>query len=56
MKMPKVPYPPRISLAKIPTPIQELKRISKELGGPRIFIKRDDLTGAPLSGNKVRTR
>jgi D-cysteine desulfhydrase len=47
-------YPPTVSLAALPTPIQHLKRLTKEFGGPEIFVKRDDLTGAPLSGNKVR--
>lgn len=46
--------PPRLSLALTPTPLQLLTRLSRELGGPRIWVKRDDLTGAVLSGNKVR--
>ncbi len=44
----------RISLASLPTPLQPLDRLSEKLGGPRIWIKRDDLTGTVLSGNKVR--
>ena len=47
-------YPPRIALARTPTPLQCLERLSKQLGGPRIWVKRDDLTGFGLSGNKVR--
>lgn len=47
-------YPSRLSLACTPTPLQALDRISKHLGGPRIWIKRDDLTGMLLSGNKIR--
>lgn len=47
-------YPSRLSLAQTPTPLQALNRISKHLGGPRIWIKRDDLTGMLLSGNKIR--
>lgn len=47
-------YPDRISLAQLPTPLQLLGRLSKRLGGPRIWVKRDDLTGSHLSGNKVR--
>ncbi|MGQ9425317.1 D-cysteine desulfhydrase family protein [Gilvimarinus sp. F26214L] len=47
-------YPQRLSLARTPTPLQPLDRISSDLGGPRIWIKRDDLTGSTLSGNKVR--
>lgn len=36
------------------TPIQELKRFSEALGGPRIFAKRDDLLGLAGGGNKTR--
>ena len=39
------PNCPRVSLASLPTPIEPLARLSAALGGPRIFIKRDDLTG-----------
>ncbi|MFQ5994878.1 MAG: 1-aminocyclopropane-1-carboxylate deaminase/D-cysteine desulfhydrase [Acidiferrobacterales bacterium] len=46
--------PPRVSLANTPTPLQLLKRLSNEINGPRIWVKRDDLTGSGLSGNKVR--
>ena len=46
--------PPRLKLAQLPTPLQPLDRLSQQLGGPRIWIKRDDLTGSVLSGNKVR--
>jgi D-cysteine desulfhydrase family pyridoxal phosphate-dependent enzyme len=45
---------PRIRLANLPTPIVELPRLGRELGGPRIYIKRDDLTSLVLGGNKVR--
>jgi D-cysteine desulfhydrase len=44
---------PRISLAQIPTPLQKLERVSRALG-TNVWIKRDDLTGSLLSGNKVR--
>jgi D-cysteine desulfhydrase len=48
-------YPPRLQLAQLPTPLQALPRISKAYGGGhRIWVKRDDLTGAALSGNKLR--
>ena len=47
-------YPQRLSLAQTPTPLQLLSRLSARLGGPRIWVKRDDLTGSLLSGNKVR--
>ena len=45
---------PRFPLALLPTPLVEAPRLSKALGGPRIFIKRDDLTGFGFGGNKVR--
>jgi D-cysteine desulfhydrase family pyridoxal phosphate-dependent enzyme len=45
---------PRVNLAKLPTPLEEAPRLSEALGGPRIFFKRDDLTGLALGGNKTR--
>ena len=45
---------PRYPLAHLPTPLQHLKRLSEHLGGPQIWIKRDDCTGLGLGGNKVR--
>lgn len=47
-------YPPRIALAQLPTPLEPLDRLSEQLGGPRIWVKRDDLTGCVASGNKIR--
>ena len=44
----------RIELARLPTPLEALDRLSEELGGPRIWIKRDDLTDTIASGNKLR--
>src|ERR1041385_7060730 len=44
----------RVQLATLPTPLEELPRLSKALGGPRIFCKRDDLTGLAFGGNKSR--
>jgi D-cysteine desulfhydrase len=46
--------PPRHRLAFLPTPIVELPRLAAALGGPRIWIKRDDQTGLALGGNKTR--
>lgn len=46
--------PERISLANLPTKIEKLDRLSKLLGGPNIYIKRDDQTGTEFSGNKIR--
>jgi D-cysteine desulfhydrase family pyridoxal phosphate-dependent enzyme len=45
---------PRIRLAHLPTPLEEAPYLSAVLGGPRIFIKRDDCTGLALGGNKTR--
>ena len=45
---------PRLRINNLPTPLVELKRLAGELGGPRIFMKRDDLTGVALGGNKTR--
>jgi D-cysteine desulfhydrase/L-cysteate sulfo-lyase len=45
---------PRVRLAQLPTPLHELPRLSAALGGPRIFVKRDDLTGLGFGGNKLR--
>lgn len=49
-----VHFPARLALANLPTPLQPLRRLSAELGGPTIWLKRDDLTGSAVSGNKVR--
>ncbi len=45
---------PRIFLAHLPTPLERLDRLTKELGGPEIWIKRDDCTGLSTGGNKTR--
>lgn len=44
----------RVPLAFLPTPLQPAPRLSAALGGPRILIKRDDMTGLALGGNKTR--
>lgn len=49
-----IEIPERIHLANLPTKIERLDRLSKELGGPDIYIKRDDQTSTEYSGNKVR--
>lgn len=46
--------PKRLALAQTPTPIQFLPRITELMGGPEIWVKRDDLTGSVLGGNKIR--
>ncbi|HET6631029.1 MAG TPA: D-cysteine desulfhydrase [Woeseiaceae bacterium] len=45
---------PRISLAHLPTPLELLPRLTKHLGGPNIYVKRDDCTGLATGGNKTR--
>lgn len=45
---------PRKSLAHLPTPLEHLARLSEHLGGPQIFVKRDDCTGLGTGGNKTR--
>jgi 1-aminocyclopropane-1-carboxylate deaminase/D-cysteine desulfhydrase-like pyridoxal-dependent ACC family enzyme len=45
---------PRVPLAHLPTPLEHLPRFSAALGGPPIWIKRDDCTGLALGGNKTR--
>lgn len=48
-------YPRKIPLARTPTPLQYLERASQKWGcGHRLWVKRDDLTGSVLTGNKVR--
>lgn len=53
-----IEYPARERLANLPTPLQPLERISDHFsmpyGGPKIWIKRDDLTESAMSGNKLR--
>ncbi len=45
---------PRTKLCQAPTPLEFLPRLTKALGGPQVWMKRDDLTGMGLGGNKVR--
>jgi D-cysteine desulfhydrase len=45
---------PKVDLGYFPTPVAKLSSLSLELGGPEIFIKRDDLTGLAFGGNKTR--
>ena len=44
----------RVSLMHGPTPLEPMDRLSEELGGPRIWLKRDDCTGLATGGNKTR--
>lgn len=45
---------PRVSLAQLPTPLHRLENFGESLGGPELWIKRDDLTGLEGGGNKTR--
>ena len=45
---------PRIPLGYLPTPLEELPRLTRALGGPHLLIKRDDQTGLATGGNKTR--
>jgi D-cysteine desulfhydrase len=49
----KIPYPARLDLARTPTPLEPLSRLSEKFG-VEMHVKRDDLTGADLTGNKIR--
>jgi D-cysteine desulfhydrase len=44
----------RVPLAKLPTPLDEMPNLARALGGPRLLVKRDDLTGLAGGGNKTR--
>src|SRR5947209_20353463 len=44
----------RVRLAHLPTPLAPLDRLSALLGGPRVWVKRDDCTGLATGGNKTR--
>ncbi len=45
---------PRIQLGHFPTPLEKLDNLTRALGGPDIYIKRDDCTGLATGGNKTR--
>lgn len=45
---------PRLHFAHLPTPIEELPRLTEHLNGPKILVKRDDQTGLAFGGNKTR--
>jgi len=45
---------PRVALCHRPTPLEPMPRLSEHIGGPNIFIKRDDCTGLATGGNKTR--
>jgi L-cysteate sulfo-lyase len=45
---------PRLGLVKLPTPLEPMKRLTAHLGGPRLWVKREDATGLGFGGNKLR--
>lgn len=45
---------PRLHFAHLPTPLEPLSRLTEALGGPTLWIKRDDCTGLAGGGNKTR--
>src|SRR5499427_5787267 len=45
---------PRLGLAHLPTPLEPMKRLTAHLGGPRLWVKREDATGLGFGGNKLR--
>ncbi|GAB4312248.1 MAG: D-cysteine desulfhydrase [Candidatus Sumerlaeia bacterium] len=47
-------YPDRLELGLYPTPLEPLRRLTLELEGPSLWVKRDDLSGLELTGNKAR--
>src|ERR1700754_1060301 len=45
---------PRLGLAQLPTPLEPMQRLTIHLGGPRLWVKREDATGLGFGGNKLR--
>ena len=45
---------PRLGLAHLPTPLEPMRRLTEHLGGPRLWVKREDCTGLGMGGNKLR--
>ena len=45
---------PKVRLGHLPTPLEPMDRLSEKLGGPRLWVKRDDCTGLSSGGNKTR--
>ncbi|MBT7004304.1 MAG: pyridoxal-phosphate dependent enzyme, partial [Chloroflexi bacterium] len=50
----KIDKLPRMNIAHLPTPLEEMPRLTERLGGPKIWIKREDMTGLAYGGNKAR--
>jgi len=45
---------PRVGIAHLPTPLEPLSRLTAQLNGPELWVKRDDQTGLATGGNKAR--
>lgn len=45
---------PRVRLGHFPTPLEPLPNLTRYLGGPSLYVKRDDCTGLAMGGNKTR--
>jgi D-cysteine desulfhydrase family pyridoxal phosphate-dependent enzyme len=45
---------PRVKIAHVPTALEEMPNLTRALGGPELFVKRDDNTGVAFGGNKAR--
>lgn len=45
---------PRVRLGHLPTPLEPMENLSRHLGGPKLWMKRDDATGLSTGGNKTR--
>src|SRR5215472_18748040 len=45
---------PRLGLAHLPTPLEPMKRLTEHLGGPRLWVKREDATAIGFGSNKLR--
>lgn len=43
-----------LGLAQVPTPLEPLRRLTAHLGGPALWVKREDCTGLGFGGNKLR--
>jgi L-cysteate sulfo-lyase len=48
------PYPSRLDFCQHNTPLEPLRRLHRSIGGPALFVKRDDCTGLAMGGNKAR--
>src|SRR5918996_5931084 len=45
---------PRVRFAHLPTPLEPMPNLTRLLGGPQLYAKRDDCTGLATGGNKTR--